>query len=224
MPLDGHSIRPYVQPNAFVAPSASVIGSVTINDCAAVLYGAVVRGDLALIHIGAHSVVGENAVLTAGDVADGEGEGGGWIPADGDDVGMLDAYGGLTPSEAVGGGLSLTPELMVGDRCVVGAGARLDGCVLEGDNVVGDGCVVQRGTRLGPHAQVRGGSVVARGTRVPQGEIWAGVPAAKVGEVADDVQTARSNDAWQRSGVFAAHAYEMLPVGAAYWEKERGPQ
>ena len=51
-------LAPSVSPDAFVAPSATVIGDVTLGPRAAVMYGAVVRGDLAPVALGAGSVVG----------------------------------------------------------------------------------------------------------------------------------------------------------------------
>lgn len=107
MALDGNTIRPFIQPNTLIAPCASVIGSVVVNDNSAILYGAVVRGDLAVIHVGAHVIVEENATLSAGHVRD-----------------------GLTPREAIESGLAIRPALFVGDFSTVGAGAVLDGLSL----------------------------------------------------------------------------------------------
>ena len=48
---------------AFVAPNATVIGQVTLQTGASIWYGAVVRGDVEAIHIGAYSNVQDGAVL-----------------------------------------------------------------------------------------------------------------------------------------------------------------
>ena len=48
---------------AFVAPNATVIGSVEIEEGASIWYGAVVRGDVESIHIGTSSNVQDGAVL-----------------------------------------------------------------------------------------------------------------------------------------------------------------
>ena len=47
----------------FIAPSASVIGSVILQDNVSVWFGAVIRGDNEPIHIGANSNVQDGAVL-----------------------------------------------------------------------------------------------------------------------------------------------------------------
>ncbi|HNQ56496.1 MAG: gamma carbonic anhydrase family protein [Burkholderiales bacterium] len=57
--------RPELRGNAWVAQSASVIGTVVIEDGASVWFGAVLRGDSDLITIGAGSNVQDGAVLHA---------------------------------------------------------------------------------------------------------------------------------------------------------------
>ncbi len=56
-------LTPQVDPTAWVADEACVIGQVTIGPQAGIWYGAVVRGDSAAIHIGARSNVQDNSVL-----------------------------------------------------------------------------------------------------------------------------------------------------------------
>jgi carbonic anhydrase/acetyltransferase-like protein (isoleucine patch superfamily) len=59
--LDG--IAPKIDPTAWVAPTAVVIGNVTIGPGANIWFGAVIRGDNEAIVVGAGSNVQENAVL-----------------------------------------------------------------------------------------------------------------------------------------------------------------
>ena len=54
---------PDVSKAAFVAPNATVIGRVAIDEGASIWYGAIVRGDVETIHVGAHSNVQDGAVL-----------------------------------------------------------------------------------------------------------------------------------------------------------------
>ena len=49
--------------DAFVAPNASVIGSVKIEDSSSVWYGAVLRGDQSPIHVGGYTSIGDRSVL-----------------------------------------------------------------------------------------------------------------------------------------------------------------
>lgn len=59
--LDG--IRPQVDPTAWIAPTAVLIGNVIVGPGANIWFGAVLRGDNEPIVVGAGSNVQENAVL-----------------------------------------------------------------------------------------------------------------------------------------------------------------
>jgi carbonic anhydrase/acetyltransferase-like protein (isoleucine patch superfamily) len=55
--------RPHVDPSAFLAPGARVVGDVIIGPRSSVWFNAVVRGDSAAVHIGAETNVQDGAVL-----------------------------------------------------------------------------------------------------------------------------------------------------------------
>jgi acetyltransferase-like isoleucine patch superfamily enzyme len=58
--------------------------------------------------------------------------------------------------------------------------------------VIGDGVVVGMravifpDVRIGHYARVAAGAIVVRGTTIPDGETWAGVPARKISENSRD--------------------------------------
>jgi carbonic anhydrase/acetyltransferase-like protein (isoleucine patch superfamily) len=54
---------PRIASTAFVAPTATVIGDVTIGEEASVWFGAVLRGDVGRIEVGARANIQDNAVL-----------------------------------------------------------------------------------------------------------------------------------------------------------------
>src|SRR6266478_7154981 len=54
---------PTIASSAYVAPSASIIGKVVLEDHSSVWFGATLRGDNETISIGAHSNVQDSAVL-----------------------------------------------------------------------------------------------------------------------------------------------------------------
>lgn len=56
---------PQVADGVFLAPTATIIGRVTIEAGASVWFGAVLRGDLGEIHLGEGAVVEDNCVLHA---------------------------------------------------------------------------------------------------------------------------------------------------------------
>ncbi|MFG3294764.1 gamma carbonic anhydrase family protein [Streptomyces sp. NPDC048179] len=57
--------EPRIEDEVFVAPTASVIGDVTLKAGASVWYGAVIRGDVETITVGAQANVQDNATLHA---------------------------------------------------------------------------------------------------------------------------------------------------------------
>ncbi len=66
---------------------------------------------------------------------------------------------------------------IVGDDCVVGHLAHLEGCVIENRSLVGSGSVVLHEVRVGPDATVAAGAVVRNRTVVPPGSLALGIPA-----------------------------------------------
>jgi carbonic anhydrase/acetyltransferase-like protein (isoleucine patch superfamily) len=63
--LEFEGKRPDVHPEAFVAPTATLIGDVTVEAGASVWYGAVVRADICTIVVRAGANVQDNSVLHA---------------------------------------------------------------------------------------------------------------------------------------------------------------
>ena len=64
MPLYGYrGKRPNVAPDAFVAPTAVLIGDVTVRSGASVWFGSVLRGDMDRIEIGERSNVQDNCTI-----------------------------------------------------------------------------------------------------------------------------------------------------------------
>jgi carbonic anhydrase/acetyltransferase-like protein (isoleucine patch superfamily) len=55
--------EPRVHPGAFVAPTAVLIGDVTVEDGASIWFGAVLRGDFNRIVVGAGTSVQDNSVI-----------------------------------------------------------------------------------------------------------------------------------------------------------------
>ncbi|HEX4107067.1 MAG TPA: gamma carbonic anhydrase family protein [Solirubrobacteraceae bacterium] len=66
MPLfEFERTRPTIDPSAFIAPTATIIGDVTVEAEASVWYGAILRGDFAPIVIRAGANVQDGSVLHA---------------------------------------------------------------------------------------------------------------------------------------------------------------
>jgi carbonic anhydrase/acetyltransferase-like protein (isoleucine patch superfamily) len=65
MILSSGTKRPTIHSSAYVAPTATIAGDVTIGAESAVLHGAVITAEGAPVTIGAHTVIMENAVVKA---------------------------------------------------------------------------------------------------------------------------------------------------------------
>lgn len=127
-------IDPRINPSAFVAPTAVVIGNVSIGADASIWYGAVVRGDIAPITIGAGSNVQDNCTLHT-------------------DQGFpLDIGDGVTI-----GHNAVVHGCTVHNDCLIGIGAVvLSGACIKTGSVVAAGSVVRERQIVGPHALVAG--------------------------------------------------------------------
>lgn len=116
-PYLGH--RPVLDPSAFVAPTASVVGDVVIGPESSVWYGAVIRGDVMPIRIGARTSIQDNSVLHAT---------GGWrdtIVGDECTIGHSVILHGCTIGSRVlvGMGSIVLDEAEIGDGSMIGAGS-----------------------------------------------------------------------------------------------------
>jgi len=94
---------------------------------------------------------------------------------------------------------------VVGDRCVVGHNAHLEGCTVEDDCLIGSGSVVLHRVVVRRGALVGASALVPNGTEVPSRAMALGVP-AKVrldavaeGAFADAVATYVHNGHWYRA-------------------------
>ncbi len=132
----GHQV-PDIHPDAYVAPGATVIGSVTIGAESSVWPGAVLRGDDGRIDIGARTSIQDGAVLHT------------------------------TPFQPT----------VVGDECVIGHLAHLEGCIVHDLALVGSGAVVLHKAVVETVALVGAGALVAGGMVVPSHAMALGVPA-----------------------------------------------
>ena len=66
---------------------------------------------------------------------------------------------------------------IIGDDCVVGHNAHLEGCVVEPGCLIGSGSVTLNRVVVGRGSIVAAGAVLAEGFIVPPGSLVAGVPA-----------------------------------------------
>jgi len=128
----------------FIAPTATVIGDVTLGKDTGIWFGAVLRGDRDRIEIGDGSNVQDNAVVHTSR---------GFPARIGREV-------------SVGHG-AILHGCTIGDRVLVGMGAIvMNGAVVGEDSIIAAGAVVTEGTTIPPGSVVMGvpGKVVKEAT------------------------------------------------------------
>lgn len=126
-------VTPTLGERVYVDPAATVIGQVTLGDDASVWPGAVIRGDMHTITIGARSNVQDNAVLHITHASNFNP--GGWPLTIGDDV--------IIGHRAILHGCTLGSRILVGNGAIIN-----DGAIVEDEVIVGAGCMVPPGKRL----------------------------------------------------------------------------
>ncbi|MEM6960820.1 MAG: gamma carbonic anhydrase family protein [Myxococcota bacterium] len=121
------NIMPVIAESAFIAPTATLIGEVTVGPESTIWFGAVLRGDVMPIHIGARTSIQDNSVVHAT---------GGWQPTEvGDDC--------------VVGHSAILHGCTIGDRVLIGMGSIvLDFATVEDDAIVGAGSLVTSRTKV----------------------------------------------------------------------------
>jgi carbonic anhydrase/acetyltransferase-like protein (isoleucine patch superfamily) len=110
---------PNIHPSAWIAPTATLVGDVTVEADASVWYGVVLRADFGPIVIGAGANVQDNSVLHGGAQ--------GCVVGPGATVGHLCVVHGATiGAEAViGNNATVQDGAEIGPRTLVGAGATV---------------------------------------------------------------------------------------------------
>lgn len=126
---------PRLDPSAYVAESATIVGDVVIGPDSSIWFGAVVRGDIEAIRIGARTNVQDNATLH-----------------------VVGGKFGTTLGDGVTvGHNAVVHGCVVGDGALIGMGAIvLDGAAVGARSLVGAGALVAPGTSIPPGSLVLG--------------------------------------------------------------------
>jgi gamma-carbonic anhydrase len=126
--------QPVLGRGVYLAKTAVVLGDVTLGDHASVWYGAVLRGDINRIVVGANSNIQDNAV-----------------------VHLADDFPCLIGEWVTVGHSAIIHACTVGDECLIGMGATiLDGAEIGAQSIVGANALVTGGTKVPPGSLVLG--------------------------------------------------------------------
>ena len=132
---------PIVDPTAFVAPGAQLIGDVEISAEASVWYNCVLRGDVNRIRIGARTNIQDGSV----------------IHVDSPKAGETEGYPTLIGADVLIGHLAMVHGCELHDRAFVGLGSIvMDGCEIESDAMLAAGAMLTPGRRI-PSGQLWAG-------------------------------------------------------------------
>src|SRR5690554_560693 len=138
IPINGNT--PTVDDTAWIAPNATLIGNVTLGAESSVFYGAVLRGDVDSITLGARSNLQDNVTVHC-------------------DAGI---------STTIGAGVSVGHAAVlhgctIEDDCVIGMSATvLNGAVVGAGSLVAGGVVVLEGTVIPARSLVAGAPAKVR--------------------------------------------------------------
>ncbi|THJ67934.1 gamma carbonic anhydrase family protein [Arthrobacter echini] len=125
---------PTIGGSVFTAPTAALIGDVTVGEFASVFYGASVRGDTAAIHVGEGTNLQDNVVVHA-------------------DPGFPTHIGRRVSV----GHSAVVHGCTVEDDCLIGMSATvMNGAVIGSGSLVAAGAVVLEGTVVPPRSLVAG--------------------------------------------------------------------
>lgn len=151
MPLYAYRGRsPRVHPSAFVAPTAVLIGDVTVHEGASVWFGTVLRADMDRIEIGARSNVQDNSTIHT-------------------DANEPTIVG----TDVTIGHNALVHSSVIGNNVLIGQGSILvGGCVIGAGTIIGAGAVVREKMTVPERSLVVGvPAKVVREAR-PEDERW----------------------------------------------------
>ena len=126
--LDG--VTPQIAPDAFIAPTAAVIGDVWIGSETGIWFHCLVRGDLQYIHIGDRTNIQDGTVIHI-------------------DSGGMDTFIG---DDVTVGHNAVIHACTLKNRAFVGISATvLDGAVIEEGGLLGAGGLLTPGKVIGPN-------------------------------------------------------------------------
>lgn len=139
MTIHGHVFSyqghvPRIDPSAYVAPGAMVVGRVVLGPRASVWFNCVLRGDLAAIEIGAGSNI--------------------------QDLTTIHIEGAEERSDGTERGTVIGRDVTVGHNCVIHSCVLEDACLIGMGAVVMSGAVIGKGAIVGAGALVLEGTVI----------------------------------------------------------------
>ncbi|HEV8125004.1 MAG TPA: gamma carbonic anhydrase family protein [Gemmatimonadales bacterium] len=125
---------PHIHPTCFIAPTATVLGDVTLGAESSIWFGSVLRGDVAKIVIGSQTNIQDGSIV------------------------HVDTGFPCTIGQRVGvGHRAIVHGCTIEDECLIGMGSViLNGVHVGSGSVIAAGAVVPEGMRIPPGSLVMG--------------------------------------------------------------------
>jgi carbonic anhydrase/acetyltransferase-like protein (isoleucine patch superfamily) len=155
IPFNGK--EPRIDPSAFVAPTAVLIGDVEVGPEASIWFGAVLRGDNGPIRIGARTSIQDNAVVHVSE------HGGTYV---GDDVTVGHA--------AIMEDCTIEPHALIGSNATL-----LNGCRIGAGSLIAAGSVVGERADIPPHVLAAGAPATVKKKIEGEAAHWIDISAAE---------------------------------------------
>ncbi len=141
--------KPDVAPTAWIAPTAVLVGNVTVEENASVWYGCVLRADFGPIIVAAGANVQDNTVIHGG--------------PDGTRIGK----------GATIGHQCVIHGSVIGEEALIGNGSTVqDGSVIGARSLVGAGALVAPNTQIPDETLALGSPAKSTGPLTPGARIW----------------------------------------------------
>ncbi len=122
--------KPVIGKNCYIAPTATIIGDVTMGDGCSVWFGAVLRGDVAPIRLGNRVNVQDNAVIH----------------------GTYERHDTIIGNDVSIGHSAIVHGAKISNRVLIGMGSIvLDGATVESDTIIAAGAVLTGGKTAESH-------------------------------------------------------------------------
>jgi carbonic anhydrase/acetyltransferase-like protein (isoleucine patch superfamily) len=149
--LPYRGILPKIDPTAFIAAGAVVIGDVEIGAHSSIWFGCIVRGDVNKIRIGRRTNIQDGTVIHV-----------------------------ASPSQPISA-TAHTPSdgypTLIGDDVTIGHMTLLHACTIESNAFIGMKSAVMDGAKVESWGMLAAGALLTPGKIIGAGQLWAGSPA-----------------------------------------------
>ena len=126
------SVMPQVHEKALIAPTAVLVGDVSVGEGSSIWFNTVVRGDMAKVHIGKYTNVQDNSTIH-----------------------VMEGQDTVIGDYVTIGHNAVVHCAKIGNNCLIGMGS-----VLLGYTEIGDNCVIGANTLLTQHHKIPANSLV----------------------------------------------------------------